>query len=341
MTIRTAAAVIALALAAGSAVAADLPALKSPLPPPPPPPLWNGFYAGLNAGYSWGSRNQVDVWTTQVFDPFGSPPAQALAFFPADSGSTFSALAASGRTSVERNGFIGGGQVGYNRQYNRFIVVGVEADIQGAGIRGENSFSSASAWNGFTLPLGGALGLSLDRSAASLTTVSARTDWLGTVRGRIGYLATPTLLAYLTGGLAYGGVDATVQQSQTIDNTLSLTAGGAPFLSATAPFTSLGAIRRFRDTRVGWTLGGGLEWLLAPNVSVKAEYLYYDLGNVRFWNAPLVSTGAASTLTGFAVPFQGTINQGVTRVNFDGHIARVGLNYHFVLAPPPPVVAKF
>jgi outer membrane immunogenic protein len=63
------------------------------------------------------------------------------------------------------------------------------------------------------------------------------------VRGRVGYLITPTLLLYGTGGFAYGGVDA-FQQSST--------------------FT-------------GWTAGGGVEWLFAPHWSAKAEYLYVNL----------------------------------------------------------------
>src|ERR1019366_5528461 len=52
---------IALALSAGSALAADLPSRKeAPVyVPPPPPPLWTGFYAGLNAGYGWGATSNA------------------------------------------------------------------------------------------------------------------------------------------------------------------------------------------------------------------------------------------------------------------------------------------
>jgi hypothetical protein len=55
--------VAALALTAGSALAADLPSRKGPpmLPPPPPPPMWTGFYVGVNAGGTWANSTNVNV----------------------------------------------------------------------------------------------------------------------------------------------------------------------------------------------------------------------------------------------------------------------------------------
>ena len=68
---------IALALAAGSAFAADLPARKEApvyVPPPPPPPLWTGFYAGLNIGGGWSASPQQTVDVTllaRFYERFG------------------------------------------------------------------------------------------------------------------------------------------------------------------------------------------------------------------------------------------------------------------------------
>ena len=70
---------------------------------------------------------------------------------------------------------------------------------------------------------------------------------------------------------------------------------------------------------LGWTLGGGVEWMFSRNLSLKAEYLFYDLGSVNY--------GAGTLTTSIAtVPDLVIAN---TRVHYDGQIARLGLNYHF------------
>ncbi len=80
------------------------------------------------------------------------------------------------------------------------------------------------------------------------TLCQTRNDFLSTVRGRVGY-AADRWLPYATGGLAVGNIKATVPGFTGVDK-----------------------------TNAGWTVGGGLEYALAPNWSVKAEYLYVDLG---------------------------------------------------------------
>lgn len=116
-------------------------------------------------------------------------------------------------------------------------------------------------------------------------------DWFGTVRARVGTtLFSPELLIYGTGGFAYGDVR--------LKHALVGTLG---------------------QTGTGWTAGGGLEWLFAPNWSAKVEYLYTDIG--------------ASDWGGF--------NNFEQRVHIQS--VRAGVNYHFNLfAPPPaPVMAKY
>ena len=116
------------------------------------------------------------------------------------------------RLSVESNGFIGGGQVGYNFQFNQ-LVLGVEGDI------------SFTDWH--------------------------ETDAFGTVRGRLGY-AWERVLPYVTAGLAIA------------------------------------------DSETGWTAGGGVELAVSDNISLRGEYLHFDVGdmdgdivragiNFRFW----------------------------------------------------------
>jgi outer membrane immunogenic protein len=292
----------------GAALAAEPP----PYVPPPPPPLWTGFYAGLNAGYTFGGNNST-TFTTLVrptglgIGPVLGPPV-ATAF----------GLGTSGVVSNNNSGFIGGGQVGYNWQFANLWVAGIEADIQGTAARSfDNRFTIAPV--GPPFPAGSA-------RVASLISVANAVDYLGTVRGRLGFLWTPTFLVFGDGGLAYGGIHQAVR----ID---SIFTSSGPGFGIVNQFT-IPAFGRFSNTRAGWTAGGGFEWMFMPNWSAKLEYLYYDLGRVTFATSPFIfgaGLGAPATvLTGFPT----------ASTRFNGHIVRVGLNYHFWTAPPP-VVAKY
>jgi outer membrane immunogenic protein len=135
-------------------------------------------------------------------------------------------------------------------------------------------------------------------------------DWLGTVRGRLGWSPIERLLIYGTGGLAFG-------QSQAAFSVVSPNAGPPLFA-----FVSSSA-------SVGWAAGGGIEYALPANWSnwsVKVEYLHYDLGrmtsSIFYQYAP-----NSSTVTG--------------QIRHNGNIVRAGLNYKFNLWAPAPVVAKY
>lgn len=329
-------AAIALALCS-SAFAADLPSYKAPPPPPlPPPPLWTGFYAGLNAGYGFGTSNQVNTAAYPAQDRlagfFGGLPSIPILFNITSRfipGAT--ALANSGTANVNQNGFIGGGQVGYNYQWGQSIVVGLEADIQGAGIRGRGGYSGASL-DQFAVSILG-VPVALTRTAVGSGEINAGIDWMGTVRGRLGWLAMPTLLVYGTGGLAYGGAYANATHSA--GGNLGLSVFGVNFLSIGAPV--IPGSGQYSNTRVGWTAGGGFEWMVMPNWSVKAEALYYDLGSATFSSSPVIAISPIG-IGGFGGPF--IANVPTTRVNYNGVIARVGINYHFNWGAAP-VVAKF
>lgn len=110
----------------------------------------------------------------------------------------------------------------------------------------------------------------------------ARVDWYGTVRGRVGY-SFNSLMPFVTGGLAFGRVRG--------DADLGACGGGG--------------YCGFKDTRAGWTLGTGVEWEINPKWSVKAEYLYVNLGKPHF---------NESTVTTDDIAFSN---------------ARVGVSYHF------------
>ncbi len=308
---------LALALAASSAFAADLP---SPTRPPeyiPPPPMWTGFYAGLNAGYGWGTSNQAATEAFPLADNIANDPFWGTPF-------GFTAAANSGTASVNQSGFIGGGQLGYNYQWSSNIVVGLEADMQGSSIRGTGSYAGGVAQ--FGPDLSGVID-----TATGNGTVTAGIDWMGTVRGRLGYLFTPTLLAYATGGLAYGGTHATATH----------TLGFSDSTPTIYPTTD--GVGHFSDTRVGWTVGGGLEWMFMPNWSMKAEALYYNLGSVSFNSSAVRAVDPDGTNTFLQFGKTGALlfaNTPTTRVQYDGIIARFGVNYHFNWGTAP-VIAKY
>ena len=329
---------LATALSMGASFAADLPSRKAPVyvAPPPPPTLWTGFYAGLNAGYDWGISTNTQTVAGGLYDnyangilglPFGSPGAMSLAN--------------SGNANVNRSGFIGGGQIGYNYQWGPSFVVGLEADIQGAGIRGNGSFNGIAADSATPIPfLPGFPILTTNRSSFASTTIEAHQDWLGTVNARVGYLVTPTALLYVRGGLAYGGAQASVTSVSGNNATLNF----LPVLGfASASFGALGAgYGTNSSTLVGWNVGGGAEWMLAPNWSVKFEAFYYDLGSLNVNAVHQVSYGLGGSLGpfGFGRDF-GWANGSQTNVRMDGVVARVGVNYHFNWAAPVPVLAKY
>lgn len=113
--------------------------------------------------------------------------------------------------------------------------------------------------------------------------IRTRLDWSGSVRGRAGY-AFDRFLVYGTGGLAWANFDT--RGTDAAGNTSSSS-----------------------RTRAGWTVGGGLEYAVTNNVSVRGEYLYADYGS------PTIS------YPGTAV--------GTHRETLTSHLARIGVNWKF------------
>jgi outer membrane immunogenic protein len=307
---------LALALSGGSAFAAGAPPYV-----PPPPPMWTGFYVGLNVGGTWSDSNYIWVnsGVTAVNGvPFGVSTATGNALVAARAAATQSAFLPAGNSG----GFLGGGQIGYNWQFAGNFVAGVEADIQGlAASRGWSSAPNATPLLGVGAPL------NPDFWATQMSAFKSL-DYIGTVRGRIGYLFTPTLLVYGTGGLAYGGVNSSL-------DILSVPVGPLPF-GAPGHYTPMIGSAAFSDTRVGWTAGGGLEWMFMPNWSAKVEYLYYDLGSVALNGVPMASLGTGTfnvnaVPTSFGMPAGAVAfaTSATAHTRFNGHIVRAGLNYHF------------
>ncbi len=273
-------------LGGGIASAADI-SLGAPLPPVPLD-IWTGRYIGLNAGYHFDNASDIDTASTNTF-AFASAGAVSLA----TAITTLSTFSAPGG----KNGATGGIQGGFNWQLSPSWLVGIEADNQGVTKKGTSGAVS-------TVPVTGTI-----NTLRQSNSVSSSIDYLGTVRGRFGYLYTPTLLFYGTGGLAYGGVNAETGISQSL--------GGTTTVSPTA-WSGTG---KYADTRFGWVAGAGFEWMFIPHWTTKAEFLHYDLGSATYNVNPLVSNATAAT------PF--TVNTLQSTASFSGSIVRAGVNYKF------------
>jgi outer membrane immunogenic protein len=238
----SAAAIVAFA---APALAADLPARtysKAPAVVVDPTYNWSGFYIGGNLGGAWG-RSDYN------FLPSGAWGGVFLAQLQADGGARLNMANVSG-----------GAQAGYNWQINQ-LVLGLEADIQYIGLRKTNIFTQ----NG---PVANIV-------TSYVFTESSKSDWLATVRGRIGFTVDHVLF-YGTGGLA-------IADSRSSDSLVF------PTLTPAATFTGTGSRS---DTQLGWTAGGGMEWAFAPNWSVKGEYLYAQFGRKTTVMTPINTTSS-------------------------------------------------
>jgi outer membrane immunogenic protein len=276
-------AVLAGLFGANSALAADLPApiyTKAPVYVDPGY-NWTGFYLGGNLGYSWGRSSDTSTFTNGA----GTLLSTSI-----------------GRSNLD--GVVGGGQAGYNWQMQSWVW-GLEGDIQGTGERGSRDISCAtgvcapSTITTTTRTVPGFFAAApptittttITPGLAIPATLTQKIDWFGTVRARGGVLVTPRVLFYATGGLAYGQVNS----SETIS--------GSPFSSS--------------DTRVGYTVGGGIEGAIGGNWTAKLEYLFVDLGR---------TSGSFAT----AIPASGG---GTLASNYSSHVTdnvlRFGVNYNF------------
>lgn len=233
------------AVCAADASAADL-ALKA-LPAPPPAAFsWTGFYAGVHAGHGSGEGNAASV-----------DPGALLALFPGVNNLT-STASAPFTFGVDRSGWLGGLQAGYNWQTGHFVA-GVEADVSAAGIRARESSSYALR----PVFLVG----DFDNYTGTVT-VTQNVDYLGTLRGRLGY-ASHNWLFYATGGLAWAHVKASLDSTH-VRLTNNFPMPGLP--------GALDGHASASGYKIGYAVGGGGEWAFTPHWSLKAEYLYLNLG---------------------------------------------------------------
>lgn len=178
---------------------------------------------------------------------------------------------ASGSVDISKNGWAAGGTAGANWQFSPNWLIGVEGDL--GYLANDRSFTE---WNDASI------------------TAGVKTNWLGTLRGRFGYVTGPSLL-YLTGGAAF------LQLEDKFGGCVQAFCG--PLVGPATAAT----------TKATWTVGGGIETRLSRNWSTTSEYLYIDGGHSRF----------------AANPYGALLGPQVASFSHQFHLIKTGLNYKF------------
>jgi outer membrane immunogenic protein len=173
------------------------------------------------------------------------------------------------------NGGLVGGEIGYDVQTGGWVV-GVEGDF---------------SWTNFGDIVTAVIPNDPSTGRPQLTfATNYQMNWISTIRGRVG-IPFDHFLIYGTGGLAFA--DVSMNQTVTV-GTFGQLAGSTD------------------NTKAGWTLGGGAEYALCDNITLKTEALWLDLGS-----ASLRATNPQ---------FDGALD---VRQQIQGVIARAGIGYKF------------
>jgi outer membrane immunogenic protein len=188
-----------------------------------------------------------------------------------------------------QSGFIGGGQAGYNWQTGAFVL-GIVTDFDGTTLGKNFNYTSA--------PFAG-VGPGYNGDVLNVN-AKANLDWLGTTRAKVGFVATPDnrLMIYGTGGVAYGGGSS---YFNVYDSYYNAYWNGSP-----------------SSTRVGWTVGAGVEYAVTNNITIGAEYLYVDLGSNN-----ITTSGNAAAATYFPNVYA------TAKIDYNASIFRALVNYKF------------
>lgn len=243
---------------------------------------WSGPYIGLIAGAAIGRTNNVVACSASGFlcDPTHFP----------QNGATLSATASGSKSDVA---FTGGILAGYNWRLGRFVY-GVESDVSSLHLSlttgGRASSLNPGLNNGGVPPV----------PVVATVGTTADMNWLATFRGRIGYLASPDLLVYGTGGLAL------TRQAVSYSYTDNWIFNGGAVGNSTATLNS-----------AGYAVGGGADWILSGNWTIRAEYLHVSFG--------------AQTTSGFITVVQvpAAKNPYTSSANLSADLFRSALTYKF------------
>jgi len=269
----------------GYASAADLPTKAPPLAPAPViAPSWTGFYIGINGGVAWTDPSMA----YSDFAPSGYLPVSFRA--------------------SDTSGIIGL-HLGYNYQFAPNWVIGIEGDFDWTNLKAAGTQGLVCAGTGH-FQCGG-----VNLAFTDNANLQTETNWLASVRGRLGYTWNNQWLVYGTGGIAFGNFDFNAQVNCT----------NVP------PSFCIGISQSINthssDTRTGWVAGGGVEYKFTRNWNFGIEYLYYDFNSAS-------TTGSWVFQTGAPAPFFECTTPGQTCAKFSYdklaiQTTRLRLSYQF------------
>jgi opacity protein-like surface antigen len=228
----------------------------------------------VGSAYDWGGL--------YVGANTGAAPGSYKAITSTSPGSYFgptpiisSAVNNLGVQSLDSSGFSAGAEVGYNWRFGHFVG-GLEADFDILHLNGVSNRSAEYPGR---------------PKSQFLLSSYGNANWLFTLRPRIGF-AVDNWLLYGTGGVALTDLRT--------DYMFSDNFGAA-------------ASALLNTVKAGYALGGGVEWGLTPNLSLRAEYLHLGFA------------GTTAEQTGSNIPKQPFSHSG----DLSANIARIGLDYWF------------
>jgi outer membrane immunogenic protein len=246
---------------------------------------WQGPYVGVYLGEGFGSHRTSTDAGTVVTD--ADTDSITSYFVTSDD---INAVNNAGRLNKNPNAVIAGIEAGQNWAWKK-LVYGVALDY------GTLPLSSSNNVNNMTYP---------DNSDQYSIHTTMRTNWLFTLRGRLGYqtlLHWPTLI-YATGGMAL----TQLKVSNDFSDNSSFAGAGESYNNS---------------NEIGWTLGAGIELALSNHLSADLEYSHIGLPSVR-------TTGSISnTQGGFGIPTNSMTNPFSTTGQFQANLLKVGLKYRF------------
>ena len=215
----------------------------------PVEPGWTGFYLGLAAGVR---AHENEARTSSITEVLAGTnfPVQGYPGAP---------------ITLDGTSALVGPYLGFNWQFAPRWLVGIEGEWSWA--------DKTTTAHGMLYPIATAPEIFSQLGAPE--TFGVRTSWEASVRARIGYLVSPSVLLYAAAGPSWIHVESTSTCANPGDvNTVCSAPGvGGPFFTQQVITDS--------STKVGWTIGGGVEAMIGAEWTVRADYRYSDYGTIR------------------------------------------------------------